>query len=112
MKIDKVKKFCRKHKTKLAFLAGASLVCLGGIVGVLSDKANKTKFYKEHSYKVLSVLDDYLSKPRGDSKVFGGAHTSGFKPSELGEIGNAMLELGCPTDQKFTHFIAIGEAKN
>lgn len=110
MKFKKIKEFCRKHKTAIAFFTGAGAVLIGGCIGVAVDNSNKRKFYSDNGPNILSVMDDYLSKPRGDSKVFGGAHANGLKPSELGEIGNRMLELGCPENQTFTHFIAIGEA--
>ena len=110
MKIEKVKKFCRKHKTAIAFFTGMGVVCVGSIIGVAVDKSNKKRFYTKNGHNVLSVLDDYLSKARGDSKVFGGTNVGPLKPADLGEMGKAMLELGCPEDQTFTHFIAIGES--
>ena len=110
MKMEKVKKFWEEHKTVIAFFAGAGAVCIGACIGAAVDKSNRSKFYKENGPSVLSVLDDYLSKPRGDSKVFSGAHTDGFKPAELGELGSKILELGCSENQTFTHFIAIGES--
>lgn len=109
MKMKKVKEFCRKHKTMIAYFAGAGAACVGLVIGAAVNKANKSKFYEQNGPSVLNVFDDYLSKPRGDSKVFGGTNVGPLKPADLGEMGKAMLELGCPENQTFTHFIAIGE---
>lgn len=110
MKMKKVKEFCRKHKTAIAFLTGAGVVLIGGCIGVAVDKSNRRKFITENGHSILDVLDDYLSKARGDSKVFGGTNVGPLKPSDLGEMGREMLNLGCPENQTFTHFIAIGES--
>ena len=109
----KAKEWIALHKEDIqlgACVVGYAIICLGtgAIIGgsiVHNKYADKTYITND---KVRDILLDVQNKYNKSLMFAGVAKDGGFIPSELGKIGEEMLELGGDVNQKFTHFIAFG----
>lgn len=110
-----VMEFLKGHKTDILYLT------IAGVMGAVTYRAGVKHVYKNHAVvgdnivaEVLGNADDVY----GTKKVRYADTTTpmGFKPSELGKLGEAMSETAIKNKVElpdiFTHFIAIGPETN
>lgn len=114
-KIEKVKNFVKEHKESiiigsLVTAYGLGSYIWGVVVGRKSVDVGKNDFIIKEGDSRLYNLFNNIYHRYGDkvTGTFTGMTSGGFKPEELGKLGNHMIDSGTPGDQKFTHFIAVG----
>ena len=108
MKMGKVKEFCKKHKSKIFFIAGASIGVLATTAAYLTTISNLRIPYNARSY---DVIKDAKQCYPDTFDLFSGRVDAPLKAEELGTLGEKIIELG-GKDNVFTHFIAIGPDLN
>ena len=107
---EKVKKYLKEHKKEIVragVIAGS--VTLGYIIGYKQWKNYIGDGVIVPDSPLANHLLDAQKKYKGCAAVCNVINGEGFKPSELGKLGEAAVGLGAPHDQTFTHFIAIGK---
>lgn len=115
MKKGKVKEFFEKHKTAFTIAASVTATAVVGAVGYKLGQTNTFKSLEDGIFipckgvtePACKVLDDIPDKAYVG--LFGGISDTPFAPSQLGELGKAMLESGATEEDAFTHFVAIGK---
>ena len=115
--MGKIKEFFKKHGEKIRNVAigaaiGAGAVAAGAVISKVSYDLGRRDYKHEfesnivgdtihdawNNYGIQNIV--YTSKDANDA--------AGYSVSDLGKIGNEMVNCGVEEDIKFTHFIAIG----
>lgn len=112
MNKEKVKEYLKEHKKDVAITVVNGVIAAGLFV------AGYKYCAREHKLRdavlvthdgMKNVLLDACDKYK-NVNIFTGINESGIKYDELGELGNAMSDLGdTAKETAFTHFIAIGK---
>ena len=103
-KMMEAKEFVIEHKEGLA-IAGS--VVLAGVVGYKIGRKNWFCDWNDPVFKQMAI--DIMNMDKID--IYNGIENVGLKPSELGKLGESIVEFGGDESNVFTHFIAIGESK-
>lgn len=112
MKMGKVKEFCKKHKSKIFFIAGASIGVLATTAAYLTTKRPISNVHCPYNAKIDNVLFDAKQcYPDTFNLVTGVVDNAPLTAEELGTLGEKIIELG-GKDNVFTHFVAIGPDLN
>ena len=109
-----VMEFLKKHEKDILYLTVA------GVMGAVAYRAGVKHVYKNHIVVGDSCIADVLQNAHdiyGIKNIKYAKTTSiGFKPTELGKLGEAMLKTAIKDEVElpdaFTHFIAIGPGTN
>jgi len=104
--MSKVREFWGEHKVEIAIAAGIGIsLVVGGVIGWKASgylrPGSKTTdmFLKSASHAHPGIWANGY-----DMKTIENA----YKTTDLGKFGELLIELGAPTDHKFTHILAIG----
>ena len=110
MKLGKLKEFCKKHKTKIIFVAGASIGVLSTTAAYLRTKQNVKVSDIVYHEGIDEVLIDAMKHYPDKFALYTGVRDINlpYKLEELGEFGKKIIELKGEHDRSFTHIIAIG----
>lgn len=111
---EKFGKFWEKNgkKVKNGIAIGAGAVCTAAGVVYLMKGKQKPDYMDECIKNIFDVLYDVENTyGKGGCSVFTGftSMENGITISELGELGEKIMQSGAEIGTKFTHFIAIGE---
>ena len=109
-----VMEFLKEHKTDILYLT------IAGVMGAVTYKAGVKHVYKNHTVVTDDIVAELLCNANdvyGTKNVrYAKTTPMGFKPSELGKLGEAMSETAIKDKVElpdiFTHFIAIGPETN
>lgn len=110
----KVMEFVKEHKKDIIYIA------VIGAIGVVAFKAGVKHVYKNHTVVGDDIVAEVLCNANdiyGFKNVrYAKTTSTGFKPSELGKLGEAMSKTAIKDKVElpdiFTHFIAIGPEIN
>lgn len=109
-KKEKVKNWIKENKMAIFHgVAGGTIAAIGVYVGYRGCLKDIGGSYVVTDKDLECLLRDANDNMKGIGRYLR-IFDKGLKPSELGELGKAMLEVGCPADQEFTHFVALTES--
>ena len=111
MKMGKVKEFCKKHKSKIFFIAGASIGVLATSAAYLTTMQTISNLRIPYNARIYDVIKDAKQCYPDTFALFSGRVDTPLKAEELGTLGEKIIELG-GKDNVFTHFVAIGPDLN
>lgn len=108
--MKKVKDFIKEHKWTI--INGAVGTVIGGTLCGLGCYAGYGYCLKHKTVLAdgitKEVIDNAIEQYHNNLCVHGRAiHNGGYKPIELGRLGEDMMDTGAPADKVFTHFIAF-----
>lgn len=109
--MGKIKEFCKKHKDEIEFVLTFS-ASIGAAIGLgwclrAATLDKRTRILLDDN--VRNVIDSAHQTYGNKNIVFTGWNEGTYKASELGKLGEKILELTRDgEDAVFTHFIAVG----
>ncbi len=110
--MKKVKDFIKEHKWTI--INGTVGAVIGGTLCGLGCYAGYKYCLRHETILADGVIKDVIEnsvKRYGNvTRIYGRATLNdGYKPIELGLLGEDMVKVGVPADKIFTHFVIMGE---